>query len=57
MSQAALGVRLEKTPVEALQHPGPLAARTPGGGGHGSLQLAVGIYREVRTAAGVEVRA
>lgn len=57
MSQAALGVGLEKTPVEVLQHPGPLAARTPGGGGHGSLQLAVGIYREVRTAAGVEVRA
>lgn len=38
MSQAALGVRLDKTPVEALQQPGPLATGTPGGGGHGSLQ-------------------
>lgn len=38
MSEAGLGVRLEKTPVEALQQPGPLAAGTPGGGGHGSLQ-------------------
>lgn len=47
MSQAALGVRFEKTPVEVLQQPGPAGQRAS----QGPCQpYSRRIYREVGTA-------